>query len=217
MLEINVTSYNEINVGQRDAMVLFPEWREGDFVTAFHDLYLAADGLHSLEIEDVSKHLNANIGTSEIFEAFGMKVPAEQVTTWGTVIILAIQLYLYAYLKALKNPLQQSDPGWEVAWIGLNQSILSRCMLLVTVFILPLVAVVLLSAHGIDQRAQQAGIALGYRPADLRRALRFAHDFKAVLLYIFGCILATALGYLNWRNRPQLEMEPVQSRSQLFE
>jgi hypothetical protein len=50
----------------------------------------------------------------EIFEAFGMKFPAGQITIWGSIVLLSIQLCIFLYflyLKQLSGRLRSHDPG----------------------------------------------------------------------------------------------------------
>jgi hypothetical protein len=183
----NVGSYWKHNVQQSDILPLFPDSKGGEFAAAFPDLHRATTELSSLELADVLKHLNADSTDSETFEAFGLKVPSDQVTAWGTVAILCIQLYLYVYLRAFKNPLEPSDDAWNIGWFAVNDAPLPRLIFFTTVFVLPSLAVILLSKHALDQRIERGG---------------FVYDFKAFPVLVIACCLSLVLGYLNWRNRP---------------
>jgi hypothetical protein len=167
-LFIPIVTYSVVTVRQDDTKAMFPQWRRGAFSTSFPDLYLSAKGLEFLNLDDLGKHIDEQMRNEEVFEAFGLKIPAQQVTSWGTLLIVSIQLYLYLYLRDLKRPVRQSDPGWEVGWIGMNASLLARSLFLVTVFLLPTIAVSLLSIHAIDQLAHQLGISWGWGLLTLR-------------------------------------------------
>jgi hypothetical protein len=206
-LSVPVLMREETTVSQQDARVMFPEWRRGDFATTFPDLFRAAQGLDSFELEDMAKHLSTDTRATEVFEAFGLKIPAQQATVWGTVIIIFVHLYLFVYLKSLKNPLQPSDPSWEVGWIAMNEAILPRCMLFTTVFVLPVMAVILLTAYDFDQVMGQAGLQWEWTFASVKKLLGLIIQSKHTALFILGCILTSVLGYLNWHNRPRLATE----------
>lgn len=185
----DVATYWQHSVQQSDVLPQFPESKGGEFAVAFHDLHLATAGMSSLELRDVLKNLSDNTD-SEIFEAFGLKIPAAEVTTLGPIIIVCIQLYFYVYLRSLKNPLEQSDEAWKVGWFAVSDMLLPGLIFFVTVFLLPPLTVIFLSMHAVGQRA--------------------------VPYLILGCLLSVILGYLNWRSRPRIRRWTV-TPSQIFE
>lgn len=195
-----------------------PDATPGDFATSFPDLYQATRSLLQYEeLPDILKHLTAESSNAEVFEALGLKIPAEQVTSWGTVVILCIQLYLFVYLRGLKRPLQPSDEAWGVGWFAASESLLPRSIFFVTVWILPALTVILLARHALEQRFQLTPFRFNHGAGKISEFFAFAHDFPAVPFIILGCVLALALGYLDWFNRPRVETESEPSHSQLFE
>jgi hypothetical protein len=72
---------------------------DGDFATSFTDLALATAGAEPLEFQDIRSHLVEESKTAaEVLEVFGMKIPVTLLTTWGTLVLLAIQLYFFVHL-----------------------------------------------------------------------------------------------------------------------
>ena len=41
---------------------------------------------------------------------------------WGTVILLGVQIYLLSFLKQLSGKLGPDDAGWDVPWVGMDQT-----------------------------------------------------------------------------------------------
>jgi hypothetical protein len=162
---------------------------EGDFATTFTDLALAARGAEPLEFQDIRAHLLDESKTaSEVLEAFGMKIPVELLTTWGTLVLLAIQLYFFVHLLELSGKLHVGDPGWDVPWIGMYNSRASKAMYFWSAVILPICAVGLLGEQSIFRRL---------RPG----AQRISLGIEFVLLC--GLICSAILAYLAWRYRPK--------------
>jgi hypothetical protein len=163
-------------------------WHPGSFNTSFPDLALATHDLETLELEGIEKIIAGEAAKgSEVFEAFGMKFPAGQVTLWGIVVLLAVQLYFFVYLKQLSGKLEKSDGGWDVPWIGMDVSMLARIMLFLSTVVLPLAAMTLLAGHALSQ---------GGEP--LTRTLDI---LRSISLYT-AVAAAGILGILSWTYRP---------------
>jgi len=81
-----------------------------------------------------------NTKGAEVFEAFGMKFPAGQITFWGDILLLSVQLYFLVYLRQLSGKLKPDDAGWDVPWIGMNSSATSKVMCCVSFAVMPVVA-----------------------------------------------------------------------------
>lgn len=87
--------------------------------------------------------------TGESFEAFGVKFPAQGTTRWGILVVLGIQLYLFIHLRELAGKLNPEDAGWDVAWIGVYDSTLSKRVFAFSAFWLPIGAVAALAIRGL--------------------------------------------------------------------
>jgi hypothetical protein len=219
---IPVATYREVEVDQQELGKFFSGWRVAAFDKSFRDLTQAAHGLEALDFEDVRKVMSEEATKGdEIFEAFGMRFPAGQITFWGSVVLLSVQLYLFSYLKQLSGRLDSGDPCWDVPWIGMNdQSRLGRIIFFVTLVVLPCFAMGLLLLRSTSLMTAEYWTQTGsYWHIVLSRP---THWNWRVVLKILGAIatfvFALVLAALSWRCRPRVEREPEPRCSpQLFE
>jgi hypothetical protein len=71
-------------------------WRKGSFERSFAALVSETRGIEAEDLEEVEKILAERLAkNSEEFEAFGMKFPIAQITEWGTLALLGVQLYFF--------------------------------------------------------------------------------------------------------------------------
>jgi len=169
----------------------FKNWKTGRFTDSFPELARAAQDLDSLELEDAVKFISTEAAKgSEVFEAFGMKFPTGQITLWGIVILLGVQLYFYMYLSQLSGKLAQNDTGWDVPWLGMNTSFIAQTVFFLTVIIFPCFAIGLLGGHSILQTNEPLAYS-NFPPA------------KTAGL-ISALIAAMVLGIASWRGRPKI-------------
>jgi hypothetical protein len=177
-----------VEITQQTLSDHFRNWHPGLYDLSFPDLAQSTHDVETLELDDIEKIIAGEAAKgSEVFEAFGMKFPAGQVTLWGIVVLLAVQLYFFAYLKQLFGKLDQSDGGWDVPWIGMDVSILARIMLFLSTVLLPLAAMALLAGHALLQRGEP-----------LSRDWEIARTFS-LYAAVGG---AGGLGILSWKYRP---------------
>lgn len=191
-------------------------WKRGPFEKAFGALAQQASGLEAEDLEDVEKIVAEHVANrSEEFEAFGMKFPMAQVTVWGTVILLGVQLYFYLYLKQLSGKLGPDDPGWDIPWISMDQSFLAQAIFFTTVLVLPAIAMILLGGRGSLQ------LTAGYTADSWHGAVKFKDWELAVRLGIAAYLLAgigtLTLGIATWTCRPRLGPKKEHCPVQLFE
>jgi hypothetical protein len=94
-------------------------------------------------LDIVAANLNAKgeISKSDSFEIAGVKVSVESAIQFGVVLILAIQLYFWIHLHELSPKLRENDPGWDVAWIGVYQSLPARVFFLLSTSGIPVLAI----------------------------------------------------------------------------
>jgi hypothetical protein len=155
------------------------DWRRGTFAETFPDLSEITKNYEKLDFETLDKILEAEESrTGDSFEAIGIKFPAEGVTRWGLLLILGIQLYLFLHLEELTPKLKPSDEGWEVAWIGVYKSDISRALYFASTILLP----------------ATVAFALAYRMPTLTRT---AWWLRLVAL-LLGAALSLLLGLLAW-------------------
>jgi hypothetical protein len=204
-------------VSQEGVTAYFTNWRRGAFIDAFYDLDRAAREYKTLKLERLDKLLSDEASKGpEAFEAFGMKFPAGEITFWGVILLLSVQLYLLVYLRQLFGKLKSDDPGWDVPWIGMDSSQVSQTIVYVSVVILPCLSAILLGwkatvrlSSGYWERTEQ-----WFRPVHFLAPLWHWH--YSVLLKIFLLALAAIasgyLGFLSWKYRPQIVPEPPSRR-----
>lgn len=224
--EVSVCMLNRVDLDQevlirglRDHNDLsLPSLSPGPYEKTFRALSEEARGLEVEDLSDVEKIIAERLNRgSEEFEAFGMKFPTGQITTWGTLTLIGVQLYFFLYLRRFSKKLSPGDPGWDVPWICLDQSFLAQAILLVTVVVLPFVAALILGI-----RASLRVTAAYWSPDSWHLIAGVTQWEGMVLLQIALSLLASLtvllLGILSWRSRPQLETgSKQQCPAQLFE
>jgi hypothetical protein len=193
----------------------FRNWRHGPFDTTFADLAQAASGLEDLELEDVKKSISDEVAKgTEVFEAFGMKLPAEQITFWGIVFLLAVQLYFSVHLMQLSGKLRLNDPGWDVPWIGMYQSFSARLIFFATLVLLPCIAVALLGGRAAMQLTADYWDKTGhFWRVSFRRWDPWI--IARLLGFMSSLVIAVILAGLSWRSRPRIRAQVPSA--QLFE
>jgi hypothetical protein len=100
---------------------------------------------------EISSHLEVEAAKikNESLEIFGLKFPVETASRWGIVLILGIQLYFWVHLYELSPKLKEGDPGWNVAWIGVYQSLPATILFLCSTALLPTLTIVTLGNHAL--------------------------------------------------------------------
>ena len=198
-----VAGGSAVDVSQVMLGKVFRTWQPGSFDYAFPDLARAASGWEDLELEDVKKFISDESAKgTEVFEAFGMKFPADQITFGGIVFLLSVQLYFLVHLIQLKDRLRADDPGWDVPWVGMYPGIAPRAILFVTIVIVPCLAVLLLDVHSALEvsRARKEQIFAVFIHGDIVTKLQ-------LLGLSFSFMLTAILSILCWRNKPHLSDE----------
>jgi hypothetical protein len=111
----------------------------GTFSDSFPELDRVTRNYQELALEKARAILEAELARGgERIEFLGMKLPETLMATWGGVVILMLQLYLWLHLRAVRGVRRTSK--WvrnEVAWIGIYSDIFARGTTLATVFLLP--------------------------------------------------------------------------------
>jgi hypothetical protein len=193
-------------------------WTKGPFERSFAALAQETNGLEEEDLVEVEKVVTERLANrSEAFEAFGMKFPIAQVTLWGTVVLLGVQLYFFLYLKQLSGKLGPDDPGWDIPWISMDQSFLAQAIFFTTVIVLPVIAMLLLGGRGSLQ------LTAGYRVSDSWHLQVKIKDWEwtvrlGVAAYLLASIAALTLGIASWTFRPRLSPKTEQHcPAQLFE
>jgi len=125
-------------------------WRQGTFAEAFPDLNTITKDRQAATFKVWDQALRDEIDrTSDAFEAFGLKIPAQATTLWGVVLVLGVQLYMLTHLIELSRKIELADPGWEVAWIGIYQHRLARIIFFCSAIVLPPLTIFLIAHKSI--------------------------------------------------------------------
>lgn len=135
--EIPVTEVMHVKVSPQSISDKFHNLPQGKFEDSFADLQAAAVPYQNVQLTKLEffLHDDASKG-SEVFEALGVKFPANQITVWGIVVLLGIQLYYFVCLESA--PRKNDDHAdLSVPWLGMSSSRLSRCILFITSVLLP--------------------------------------------------------------------------------
>jgi hypothetical protein len=85
---LSVERLSYVEVSQESIVGQFRNWKVGPFNSTFTDLSHATRDLEGLELDDVERFMSSEAAKgTEVFEAFGMKFPAGQITLWGIVLL----------------------------------------------------------------------------------------------------------------------------------
>jgi len=178
------------------------KWAKGTFDGSFAELIQETGGLDFEELEQVEKSVAERLARrSEEFEAFGMKFPVAQITVWGTVILLGIQLYFFVYLRQLSEKLGSNYPTPDTPWMFLDRSRLARVICFATATILPVIAMLSLGCRA------SLRLTAGYWAPDswhlLVRIGSWDHVvFFQIFVYLLATVFSTMLAILSWLWRP---------------
>jgi hypothetical protein len=156
----------------------------GSFEHSFYELDRITRNYQVLSLSELDPILESEQNRSGAsFEAFGVKFPAQATTRWGIIVILAVQLYFWIHLHELARKLLPTDPGWEVAFIGMYRSRSSQILYSISALRLPVCAV----------------LALGIQGVLLSKKYHWAYW----ILLMSGVLTSLALAVAAWNNSPK--------------
>jgi hypothetical protein len=146
---------------------------------------------------------------SDVFEAFGMKFPADQITVWGLLIVVSVQLYFFVYLRQLSGKLKTNDPGWDAPWIAMDQSRTSTLVVFLTFVILAPTAIISLARQAVLTLAEQPYATDVFRFFKVLFLLLKSNLWSFAKLFGLSVVLAASiyLGILCWKYRPRVASE----------
>jgi hypothetical protein len=182
LLPVAVSSKKEIDT-QAALITTHPYWKEGVFSKSFSELETATAGRQDSSFEALASSLadEAAKPRTDSFEIFGVKFPVESASRWGIVLILGIQLYLWIHLYEVSPRLKEGDPGWDVAWIGVYQSVPAKILFFASTALLPLITITALGYH--------AFVALGSHATRTVSASVWAIYLSAVVVSLILSVL----------------------------
>jgi len=213
MLIVSILTLKRYAVTRETISHHFHNLHAGEFQDTFADLARASDAMSDLPLQDIKEFIHDEAAKGpEIFEVFGMKFPAGQVTLWGIILLLSIELYFFTYLRQLAGKLSSDDPGWDVPWIGMDGSTLAQAILFVTLVPLPVAALTLLAVR----RAASLFVVSSDKNASvftLLRSLNLAGRGEIAVL-LLACVASLVLALLCWKYRPRLiEASPALTKT----
>jgi hypothetical protein len=200
VLTVHISSFAQYTVTRDTISRHFHNLHSGEFKDTFADLSKAADTMSDLPLQDIKEFIHDDaIKGPEVFEVFGMKFPAGQATYWGIILLLSIQLYFFTYLRQLNGKLGPNDAGWDVPWIGMDDSKVAQSMFFVSLVPLPIATLALLSYR-------RATTLLSVLSSDNRLSTKMiSRETKGeVATLLLACVASLALALLCWKYRPQL-------------
>jgi len=115
------------------------------FEETFPELYDYIKSNPRMGFDDVSRLLQSDLQrerSTEKIEFLGLKFPERDLATWGSLIIVIIQLYFWLHLRSLGSRLVTHDTCTKIAWIGLYPDIYARIVSFLTASMLPLAVMI---------------------------------------------------------------------------
>jgi hypothetical protein len=142
--EINVLLF-PVDIGELDLpRGFFEGLRVGDFANAFPELNFYTSAIPNPDFDDVRRLLNAP-PVERYISILGFSVPMSQLSKWGPLILLSLQLYFWLHLHELVTKIEPGAEGWNVAWIGLYVTGVSFAVAVMSSCVLPVIATVTLT------------------------------------------------------------------------
>ncbi len=204
---VRVQTAAQYLISQETVASVFRNIPKGGFEYSFADLSSATKNDSELPLQDIKEFLHDEASKGgEMFEALGMKFPADKVTVWGIVLVISVQLYFALYLRQLSGKLRADDPGWDTPWVGMDTSKVGQTILFVTVVLLPVSALFLLDCQVL--RGPHGSPILDGSDVWIRRSVYSA----CILALPFACLLAI----LSWIHRPRVRPSDPVEPSPLF-
>ena len=119
------------------------KWVPGEFSVSFGVLDRLTSGIQDLPLDRLRTFLETKETTeTRGFEVLGVKFPAESTKWAGLLVLLGLQLYFWVHLRERMPFLKTSDPGWDVAWIGVYRSLTAQILLFASTVVLPTLAAI---------------------------------------------------------------------------
>jgi hypothetical protein len=112
---------------------------KGTFAHDFEDLAAVTKFTSELPVNRIREVLRAELARGgDKVEALGIKIPAEGVAVWGSLVIFAIIVYVNRHLNLLLRYQRMNFECPRSAWIGLYDDLVSQASVTTTMFLLPL-------------------------------------------------------------------------------
>ena len=126
------------------------KWHRGTYTNSFQQLSAITKNYEALDFKTIDEILKGEEERSgESFEAIGLKIPGEDVIQIGSLLIIALLLYLWALVREKWPLMKNDDEGWQVVWIGVYGSLPAKLISFVSICVLPAVASLCLGLRGL--------------------------------------------------------------------
>jgi hypothetical protein len=188
-LTIPLAESTSFKVDQNLFASLF-HWPHGRYDASFAGLVRASGGLESLQLEDLQKNLaTAAAKGPETFEVLGVKLPAEQITTTGILLVLGLQIYLLLHFRQRSTVVPVEDSVWDLPWIAFDQSGLGEFAFFSSL-VLGTAAIAALTANAL--------------PRLLEGNSKWTWKVCQATLFLAAIAASAYVSIVSWRSRPKL-------------
>lgn len=121
-----------------------PLARTDDFDTTFADLLSVSPDVTHKNIKEAIRDIETS-GSGKAVSLLGFTIPLPELSRWGSLVLLCIQLYFWLHLHELAGKIKPDAEGWDVAWIGVYRSVPAIIIVFVSCGLLPVAAALTLS------------------------------------------------------------------------
>jgi hypothetical protein len=126
----------------------FGPQRKGNFPTAFPELNDYAQDIGLLDINQAVHDIESlPLSNEQNLSVLGLSIALSQVSTWGALVLLVVQVYFLIHLRELVARIELSAEGWNVAWIGIYDTKLSATVAFMSACLLPVAAACVLAVQ----------------------------------------------------------------------
>lgn len=204
----NATPHREISTAAGAS------WEAGTFETVFHELLEELGRIEALSLSNGEAVDASNLNLYRLreilrgrldderrnkieeddIEVIGFRLPAEEILTYGIIIVLAVQIYFLSHLTNFSIQLRPNSDAWRFAWIGVYGDVLSKFAVFLSSCVLPVSTSYILA---------NVGFSTGLRLE------RFISLWGLIFSFIVACF---TLGVLSrvWRRRRAMEIYSVE-------
>jgi hypothetical protein len=141
--------------------IFFSDWGTGTFAQAFPELNAEASDFATVDLADTIARVQSQATTaSNSISLLGLTIPLIQLTRWGPLVLLAVQLYFWLHLHELVRKIEPDADGWDVAWIGIYRTMPAFVVALFSACLLPAIAAICLGVTFVTSHYYGRGFAI---------------------------------------------------------
>jgi len=114
------------------------QWPTQEFQDSFADLWHETSSIASLKPDNLLSVLrDQRSKQAEPLQLFGVKLRAQELGLWGSVILFGEILYFWLHLNSLCKRITADDKAWQAPWIGLYTGAPARITTIVSGCVVP--------------------------------------------------------------------------------